>query len=814
MEALGHYVSVCPVDELRLQAGTRRAVLGRLVPELAGTRDPTSSRGDDPEADRFALFDAVASLLREVAHARSLVLVLDDVHWADPSSLLLLRHLARSADGAPLLILATYRDTEVHEGDPLAAALAELRRARLLDPVSLAGLEADEVATLIRVRGAEVEEQLARAVAERSEGNPFYVEEIVRQLGEDGELAVPESVKDLILRRLRELDEPQRRTLAAAAVIGREFELDILERVTGSDADELLDLVERAAAERVLVELPEAIGRYAFAHTLIRATIYEQLSSTRRARLHLRVGEALAGADRLDEEAATLARHFTLGGDDARSFEHQLHAARAAAQVYALEAALAHYDAARESGARLGLSPETDESMRQLPLERGWVRQMIGDGEAAVADYGTALELARTAGDRHMEAKALDQLAYAEKGFDVERSIAYQGQALRIAEDLADAPAQVSILNRLSLAHSNQLDLGRAVEVGERALALAGETGDERDRVRALDALKLAALQLGELDRLEELTSELDQIERRHGDLWYLQWTLFESAFVPIGRASWDQATARLDEALTVSRRIGDSTARVLIHDAIGWLARSRGRYAEAIASGREAIAGSDRGDRLSPWRAWTRATLGWTLLEVRAIDEALAVLERGLAEAQARGDRLRSAGHLSWARALAGDREGSERAAAEAEEALAGVGVPSAGAFVFGFGALSALARAHLAAGNAERADAVIAPLLTAAERTGWREATGSALVVSGLVRIALGEEGEAREQLVRAAELARDHELPGVEWEALAEHARLQTGSEAGRLRAESAAIVRRLAAELGDEGLAAGLLRVADG
>jgi tetratricopeptide (TPR) repeat protein len=527
------------------------------------------------------------------------------------------------------------------------------------------------------------------------------------------------------------------------------------------------------------------------------------------------VGEALVGRGEgaLDAEAATLAHHFTLGGDDARSFEYQLRAARAAARISALEAALAHYDAALESADRLGLSSESDERMRELPLERGWVRHMSGDGEAAVADYGAALESARSAGDRPLEAKALDQLAFALKGYDIERAIAYHEQALRIAEELREVPAQVSILNRLSLSHSNQLDLVRAVEVGERALELASGTDDEHDRARALDALKLAALELGDLDRLEELTAELEQIERRKGDLWYLQWTLLESSFVPIGRASWDEATARLDEALAVSRRIGEG-ARPPIHDAIGWLARSRGRFGRALAEGREAIARSEREGRLTPWSAWTRATLGWTLLDLRAAGDAVSVLERGLADAGWRADRFRTAGHLAWARALGGDLAGSGEAAAEAEEELAGLNAPPGGAFLFGFGAAAALARAHLATGRPERGEELLAPFQAAAERSAWPEAAASALLVTGLCRLARREIGEARDLLVSAADLARRHELPGIEWEALAELARLERGDEADGLRRESAAIVERLAADVGDERLAAGLMRAAEG
>ena len=284
------------------------------MPELAATDGPAvHDRAETPgEGERYELFDAVASLLREVAGSRPTILVLDDVHWADASTLMLLRYVARAVGEAPLLILGTYRETEVPEGHPLSDTLAELRRARALTMVSLAGLDTDHVAVLIQDRGAQLAEGVVHAVARRTEGNPFFVEEVVRHIDGDLELVLPESVKDLLLRRLRRLDDPARQALAASAVLGPEIELDVLARVLEASADELLESMELALAERVLVESPDAIGRYGFAHALIRETIYERLSATRRARLHQRAGQALEAlrADRLDRYAEQLAHHF------------------------------------------------------------------------------------------------------------------------------------------------------------------------------------------------------------------------------------------------------------------------------------------------------------------------------------------------------------------------------------------------------------------------------------------------------------------------------------------------------------------------
>ena len=813
VEALSQYVAACPIDELRLQMGPRRGVLAKLVPELgAGVNEPS---GSDASAERYALLDAVGSLLREVARTRPAILVLDDLHWADDASLLLLRHVARAAADAPLLILGTYRATEVHENDALSAALAELRRARVLDSIALGGLAADDVAALIRGLGAELPQEVAHAVARRTEGNPFFVEEIVRHVDAGGQLSVPESITDLLRRRLRQLGDRTQRVLSAAAVLGREFDLAVLERVSGSDGEALLEAIDAALAEHVLVAVPGVVGRFAFSHALIRETIYEQLSAARRPGLHLRAAQALAQlhAARLDDHAELLAHHFVQAGDDASSLDFQIRAARAAWRVYATDAAILQQTAALQAAARLGLSPEADARVRRLLLERGVLHQVNGDDEAGVADYGRAVAAARKAGDPRLEAQALDSLALAEKWFDVVRSREHQQQALGLAEGLGDVALQIRILSHASLTRSTDLDLMGALQDGERALELAEQTGAEDDRTIAIDALKLAALQLGDLEALAALTADLEASQRDRGDLWYLQWTLVESSFVPIAHARWDRAAQRLREALAIHDRVGDKRFGPVVHDACCWLARSRGDLGAALAEGRLAVELTDR-EGFSPFGAWTRATLGWTLLELRASGGAVAVLERGLADARTLSDRFRTAGHLAWAHALAGEGRRADAAIGEAQEALARLRVRPGGAFVFGFGAATSLARAQLAAGRPERGEAVLLPPLAVARGAGWHEATASISSVLGQCSAARGDADTARTLLRAAVEIADEHGLPGVGWEARAALARLSEGDEGERLRAASAAAVQRLAASVGDGRLAEAFVRATEG
>lgn len=818
VDALSHYVAHSAPDELRFHLGAHREPLGRLLPELAGhARQSPASFIEAPEREQFRLFDAVASLLVRIADLYPLILVLDDLHWADVPTLTLLRHVARFNEQMPMLLLGTYRETEVDHAHPLAQALAKLRRARMLDTLRIQGLGEEEVAQLISARvGREPPAIVARSIRERTEGNPFFVEEVLREAHVEDDwsaaiarMGVPETVKDLILRRLRRLDAPCRRLLAVAAVSGREFAIDVLEKVCGMPGHEVAESLEPAIAARVVEESPGSIGAYTFAHALIRETIYEQLSQTRRAQLHRLIGEAIEASltDAPDERASTLAHHFSAAGDVAKGYEYHARAATVAYRVYAIEPALVHHSAAIDAGERLGHKPDGDPSIRRLLLQRGWLRYRTGDDAGAGADFDAALDAARRSGDRVTEMETLNALGLLALRSDLAGAVASHEAALEIARELGDKNAQTQALDRLSVVSSHLLELDRGLRLGERALELAREAGEPSVVGRAMDSIKLAALQLGDLQRLKDLTDELERIWREHNDLWYLQWTLLESAFVPIGAARWNEASERLAEALSINRRLRDPRAEGLILDGLCWLCRSRGDYEDALSAGRRAVALSAS----VGWEGWTAPTLGCLLLELCAPAPAASVLERGLAAAEHSGARqvlTRCLSQLAWARWLMGAQDEARTLADRAEKLLGLVRAPAGGAFLFGIHAYTSIARVHLAAGEPERGEALLRPVLQAADRSGWQEAVASTELVLGMCMEARGDHDQAVPRLARAAEIADKHGMPSPAWEAHGALARAYRAagrlSEADEERATAVAIVERVISGLNDEDL----------
>jgi class 3 adenylate cyclase/tetratricopeptide (TPR) repeat protein len=816
VEALRHYVSNTPPDELRLAVGPHRATLTRLIPELAGSAGEAvaGSRAAATEPEQFLMFDAVASLLRAVADEHPLILVIDDLHWADTPTLLLLRHLVRATEGVSLLILGTYRGTEVDQAHPLEQALAELRRARVLDSLTITGLGEDDVAALISsCAGVAAPATVARSIVDRTEGNPFFVEEVLREVSADddsgdalGRVGVPDSVKDLLLRRMRRLDDTCRRLLPFAAVTGREFGLDLLERVTEMTAEQVAESLEQAIAAQIVDERAGSIGRYSFAHALIRETIYEQLSFTRRAQLHRLIGEAIESeaTDRPDEQASALANHFSAAGNVAKAYEYHALAADAAERVYAIEPALAQCTAALEAGARLGLQADREPGLRRLLLQRGRMRFRTGDGAGAAVDFEAALDGARRSGDRVIEMETLNELGIAQLRSDLGAAAATHEAAVAIAAELGDAAAQTNALDRLAVIASHRLEFDRGLELGERALELARGTGDLNLVGRAIDSIKLAVWQLGDLPRLEELICELEPIWRERGELWYLQFTLLESAFVPIGAGRFEEAAERLADAAAINRRARDPLAEVLILDGFCWFHRSRGAYEDALSAGRRAVELSDE----VGWEGWVAATLGWALLDLLAAEAAAEILERGLAAAERIGrpnETVRRLSQLAWARWLLGDRAEASALAARAEKLLEQVSAPPGGAFLFGSHAYVALARVHLATGAPERGEALLRPLLGAAKRSGWREAEATTELVLGLCLEARGELEQARVALAHAAEVSDQCGIPAPSWEAHAALARVLraagSSAEADEHAAAAGAIVERMSGELKD-------------
>ena len=394
VEALRHYVRHCPAQLLSAQVQLISGELRRVVPELA-ERVPELSDPlpGDPDGARHRLFEAVAAFLTEAARQRPLVLLLDDLQWADEATLLLLKYVARYPGDARLLIVGTYRDTDVDRAHPLSSVLATLEREQLAERLSLGRLDENAVYELVGWHtGERAPADLRRMVFEETQGLAFFVVEVSRHLSDAANdapaasaptrLTLPDGVKELVRRRLARLGPGCSRVLEAAAVLGSAFAFETLERLCDAGEDELIDALERAVRSQLLTEPAHGDGRYAFSHALIRDVLYGSLGYTRRARLHRRAAAAIEAARAGGElPFAELAHHLEQAGapDDLdRALEYEELAAGESLALLAYEQAAEHLRRALDLLGRRGAAEQAARRC-DLTIALGEAERMAGE---------------------------------------------------------------------------------------------------------------------------------------------------------------------------------------------------------------------------------------------------------------------------------------------------------------------------------------------------------------------------------------------------------------------------------------------------
>ncbi len=533
-QAIRSYVREADPVALAWELGQGAGDVAQLVPEvremLGEVAEPPAL---DPDEARFRLFDSIATFLAAASRSRPLVLVLDDLHWADEPSLLLLKFVARQVSDSGLLVVGTYRDVELGRHHPLARTLAELAEIQGSRRVQLRGLDTDAVERFIEMTaGIEPPLGLAAAVHEQTEGNPFFLTEVVRLLVSEGnlegaaagswELAIPQGVREVVGRRLDRLSEEANEVLTMAAAVGREFDLDVLEGVNGKPRDELVAAIEQAIDGQVVSEAARAQGRYSFSHALVRETLYAELTGPRRIEVHRRIGEALEqlhGSDP-DPPVAELAYHFieaAPAGDAEKAISYAERAARRAAAQLAHEDAVAHYERALEV---LDLSRDPDPRRRlALLLELGEAQRRAGRFVASRETLERAAAIARELGDTDSLARAaLGVSALSEAGRLDEAIVALVQESLAAVGD-EDSVLRVELLGALGQELYWRDPQGEAAPLNREAIEIARRLGDPATLASALarQTFLLAATPEAARQRIAN-SDELLELADRAGD--------------------------------------------------------------------------------------------------------------------------------------------------------------------------------------------------------------------------------------------------------------------------------------------------------
>ena len=545
VQAIRSYVREHEPDQLRSEMGAGAADIAEVVSDvkerLPGLSPPP--QWDSPEQARFRLFDSITAFLKSASQKQPLVLVLDDLHWADQPSLMLLQFVARELGNSRLLLVGTYRDVELNRQHPLAETLGELTRERLFQRVLLRGLSQQDVGRFIEVAaGVDPPAGLTEAVHTQTEGNPLFVTEVVRLLVQEGALSpdpsprgrgetggrgegdswtvrIPEGVREVIGRRLNRLSQRCNETLTIASVIGREFELrQLTPLVEDISEDRLLEVLEEALSARVIEELPQAVGRYQFTHALIQETLTEELTLTRRVRLHARIAETLEElyGDSAEVHAAELAPHFAeaeavLGAD--RLVHYSLLAGERALAAYAWEEAMGHF--------RRGLAAKEGQS---VDAETAKLLFGLGRAEASTLQRGPSGSL----------------LSSLERAFDYYAEIGDVTWALVVALEQPGPP------------------LVRSPEVTPflaRALALAPEGSHQAGQQLSRYGNQLGVVE-GDFEAARQAFDRALEIARREGDITLEMGCLVNACRVAGHNCHWQECLQLSEQAIQLASQV------------------------------------------------------------------------------------------------------------------------------------------------------------------------------------------------------------------------------------------------------------------
>ncbi len=620
VEAFRQYVKARPDAELRRELGEGAPDVANLVSEIRQRfPDLPASPPLQGDAERLRLFGSITDFLRAATAAGPLVLHLDDLHWADTPSLFLLRHLSRHLAGERLLILGSYRDVELDRTHPLAEVLGTLRRETTFRRVLLRGLPTEDVVAYLTALADEepdpaiqaARRALAEALHRETEGNPFFIGEVLSHLVESGklfwdgahwrtnvtstsELGIPEGVREVVGRRLSALSEACNRMLTVASAMPGGFSWEVLRATAEGDDASRLDALEEALAARLIRERDGAqVTSYEFTHALIRQTLYEELSAPRRVLLHRNIGERLEAlyASNPAPHFAELAHHFfqaAPGGDVEKAVDYAAQAGERAIAMAAFEEAITHFERALQAfELTRGGSPERE---CRVFLKLAEIHARVGASEASRTAASKAAALARAQG-----APELLALAALNYGGEHVLYMALDENRVRLLEEAMAAFGSqeneyvVRLLRRLAVEYST-VDTPRAAACNEKSVAIARRIGQPEVLANALSGRFLA---LGSTQRLEERlhdSRELLAVSTRAGLKFFQSIGHSSLHFDLLEMGDATGARAQLDGYVRLAKQTREPTALWLSVVYQGLWANLEGRFEDAERLANESL--------------------------------------------------------------------------------------------------------------------------------------------------------------------------------------------------------------------------------
>lgn len=569
------------------------AELVELSPELRlDYPDVVQNPRLDPEAEQRRLFENVVSFCNILCQDMPLMVVLEDIHWADSGSLRMLEYLARRTRQKPVMFLGTYREIELDEALPFHEALLSMTRRRLGKRVKLERLDKDSTHDLLAVIFEEqITQEFLDGIFKETEGNPFFIEEVCKALVESGEVwfedgqwnrapdmeevNIPQGIRVTIQSRVKKLSQDTQEVLLTAAVIGREFNYDTLKSVTGMEEDQLIGCLEEAMNKQLIEEM-RAGGeeRFSFSHALIPGAILENISGLRRTRLHRRVAAAIEELH--PEHYERLAYHWGEAGDEEKGLEYTIKAAEVARLAYA------NADAVRLYSEALDLVPGDQPERFDLLAGRAAVYSVLAEREAQLLDINAMLTLAEMQGDQGREVDALLSLAKFYRETETAKALEPVEQALNIAREIEDNGREGRALFVLGALEQALFNLYTARDYCEASVKIFEQAGLTKEMVDSLSFLSVVFGSLGDLPAANEAATRAVDLSKGIGDRLLEGVTLRRLAIAYLNQHQLSMALPYAEEALQVAQEVGDLLNEVHALNVLGIIEGRLGMFEDA----------------------------------------------------------------------------------------------------------------------------------------------------------------------------------------------------------------------------------------
>ncbi len=613
----------------------------------------------DPQAEQQRVFESVVLTCTALSERAPVLVVIDDAHWADGSTLSLVRYLARRtrAMRLRLLILLTYREVELDEARALNDILLDLNRERLATRLKLTRLDRDQTRDLLATMfDGEVAPELLDNIYRETEGNPFFIEEVVKALVEEGQLCcvgghwlqtpateihIPQSVRIAIQSRLSKLPVPAQDTLRLAAILGREFDFDTLKQASDQDEETLIAALETAERAQLINEVARNARQgggevtFAFAHALIPSTLRESVSGLRRHRLHRRAAAAIETLRPDDFES--LAYHYGQAVDEARAKFYFRQAGDRARKVYANQDAIRFYTEA------LTLVDEADQARFELLASRAAVYDMIANREAQRADVNAMLTLAETLND---EARRFDALlALTDLYLETEhlRAAEPAEQAVAIARALNDSVRQAQALRRLGWYNVLQINYSASQSMLEEAIVRFREAGLAGDAAACLHTLSLVLGRRGENSAAKKAVEESIALSRAVGDRRQEAIGLRRLGIICDHQGRNVEGATYTQQALALHRELGDRAQELNALNNLSVTLARQGKLDEAVNFMRQTLALAETIESQEGVVKAISTTVGYYYCPRGEYGAGLKFLDEQLAKEQIKNDEFTS---------------------------------------------------------------------------------------------------------------------------------------------------------------------------